>query len=254
MPYGEELFHQDTYRLMKSFKRYILEQRDPTNEVLIHKDKMIVGVEHGSPYKTNNEQLISQLRTHGANHGFYYEGKPGIDILQPSLGLHDVKQYRGGFDEVRDEQIRKSQNIQPHHLSILFSNVNANWNHGIGEHFKSGSVFDGIHSWARSHFGDFVTPEHISGMLTAASENTGNNFLDMAKTSPASSGKKFLGKIEKIAWPSNWATKKRETGPEKLVDMETRERDSHLLNNMGPGVYIIGGGHLDSIRKQLPNS
>ena len=235
---------------MKSFKQYIIEQQDPTNEVLVHGDKMIIGVEHGSPFSIKDKNLIDKIKTHGRSHGFFYEGKPGIDIPQPALGLKDVKDYTGGFDQIRDENIKQSKTVRPHHLSILFSNVDANWNQGIGKHFESGSVHDGIHSWARSHFGDFVTPEHVSHMLSAASEGTGKNFLDMAKQTPARKGKEFLSGLEKIAWPDDWASKKRTTGPEKLVDQETRERDSHLLG-MGPGVYIIGGGHLDSIRKQL---
>ena len=83
---------------MKSFFQYILEQAkssDPTNEVLVHGDKMIVGVEHGSPFDTDNEDLVSQIKNHGSAHGFYYEGKPGVDIKQPKLGLRDVKDYAG---------------------------------------------------------------------------------------------------------------------------------------------------------------
>jgi hypothetical protein len=96
-----------------------------------------------------------------------------------------------------------------------------------------------------------VTPNHVSGLLKAASENTNHDFLSLAKKTPSTGGKQFLGKIEKIAWPDNWATKKRTAGPEKLVDAETRERDEHLIHHMPAGVYVIGGGHLDSIKKVI---
>jgi len=235
---------------MKSFKQYITEEADPEG-VLIHGNKIIVGVTHETPIRIADSQLKTKIQQHGMNHGFYYEGKPGPDIKQSDLGLHDVSDYKGGFDEVRLQQQKRSQDIKPHNLSLIFGNVNTNWGNGISDHFKSGTVFDGIHSWARSHFGDFVTPEHVSGLLKAASENTDHDFLSLAKKTPAASGKEFLGKIEKIAWPDDWATKKRTAGPEKLVDAETQERDTHLIHHMPAGVYVIGGGHLKSINKVI---
>jgi hypothetical protein len=233
---------------MKSFKQYILEQADPVG-VLFHGNKILVGVEHGSPFRVTDSQLKRKINQHGRNHGYYYEGKPGVDIEQPGLGLKSVKDYKGGFDEIRLQQQKKSKSIRPHNLSLIFSNVDVNWNNGISDHFKSGTVFDGIHSWARSHFGDFVTKDHVSEFLKSASENTDRDFLNKAKKTTATGGKKFLQNIEKIAWPADWATKKRTTGPEKLVDSETKERDQHLIKNMPAGVYIIGGGHLNSIKK-----
>ena len=240
---------------MKSFKQYInisnTKKAGPTG-VLFHNGKIIIGVTHGKPIKISDPELRSRIREHGEKHGFFYEGKPKpVDIKQPSLGLHSEKDYRGGFDEMRLQEQKRSQNIKPHNLSLIFGNVDVNWNQGISDHFKSGSVFDGIHSWARSHFGDFVTPDHVSGLLKASSENTDHNFLDLAKKTPAKDGKNFLNKIEKIAWPSDWATKERDTGPEKMADAETRERDSHLIDNMPAGVFVIGGGHLDSIQKLI---
>jgi hypothetical protein len=235
---------------MKNFKQYIIQSKEADPEgVLFHGNKIIVGVKHESPIRISDSQLKTEIQQHGMNHGFYYEGKPGPDIKQSDLGLHDVSDYKGGFDEMRLQQQRKSEIIKPHNLSLIFGNVNTNWGNGISDHFKSGTVFDGIHSWARSHFGDFVTPEHVSGLLKAASENTGHDFLSVAKKTPAASGKKFLGAIEKIAWPDDWATKKRTAGPEKLVDAETRERDEHLIHHMPAGVYVIGSGHLKSIKK-----
>jgi hypothetical protein len=235
---------------VKSFLQYITEHSDPDNTVLFHDNKIIVGVGHGSPFTSDDTELVDKIKQHGQKHGFYYEGKPGSDISQPQLGLQSVKDYAGGFDEMRDQTIQTPQDLKPHHLSILFGNVDTNWKQGVGSHFQSGTVFDGIHSWARSHWGDLVTPDHVSRMLTAASKNTGKNFLELAKTTPATQGKRFLSRLETIAWPDNWATKKRTTGPEQLVDQETASRDSHLLG-MGPGVYVIGSGHLDSIQKQV---
>ena len=243
---------------MKTFKQYIIESEDTDPEdtdpegVLFHKDKIIVGVKHEIPIRISDSQLKTKIEQHGTKHGFYYEGKPGPDIKQSDLGLHKVNDYRGGFDEMRLQQQKRSQNIKPHNLSLIFGNVDTNWNNGISNHFKTGTVFDGIHSWARNHFGDFVTHDHVSGLLKAASENTGHEFLSIAKNTPATNGKKFLGKIEKIAWPNDWATKKRTAGPEKLVDAETRERDEHLIHHTPAGVYIIGSGHLKSIKKIIP--
>lgn len=234
---------------MKSFKQYISESEEVDPEgFLFHGNKIIVGVKHEVPIKISDSQLKTKITEHGLKYGFYYEGKPGPDINQPNLGLKSVDDYSGGFDEMRLQQQKKSENIKPHNLSLIFGNVNTNWDNGISDHFKSGTVFDGIHSWARSHFGDFVTPEHVSGLLKAASENTGTDFLKTAKKTKATDGKKFLKGIEKIAWPDDWATKKRTMGPEKLVDTETRERDEHLINNTPAGVYLIGSGHLKSIR------
>ena len=57
--------------------------------------------------------------------------------------------------------------------------------------------------------------------------------------------------MESIAWPENWNSKKRTTGPEKLVDTESEERNTHVLDNMGPGVYFAGAGHLKQIADTL---
>ena len=236
---------------MKSFKQYIIESSSDPIGVVTHGNKIIVGVEHGVSFSTSDSRLKSQIKKYGRKHGFYYEGKPGADIKQSDLGLKDVSDYKGGFDKIRLQQQKKSQNIKPHNLSLIFGNVDINWNNGISNHFKSGTVFDGIHSWARGHFGDFVTTNHVSDLLKASSENTNHDFLSLAKKTHSTGGKQFLGKIEKIAWPDNWATKKRTAGPEKLVDAETRERDEHLIHHMPAGVYVIGGGHLDSIKKVI---
>lgn len=239
---------------MLSFRQFLTENKDSIPQgVLVYGDKIFVGSEHSKDIEISDTKILNKIKSHGSEHGFFYEGDGG-DAKQPVFDLASMKDYKGGWDEHRAKSIADS-GIQPHNLSILNSNVDVNWPK-IKQDFKGKTVFDGILNWARTNTeklfgGAKVEPEHVESFLTASSKKTGQNFLSMAKTTPTSGVKEFLKKIEKIAWPNDWDTKKRTAGPELLVDKENESRNAHVIDNMGPGVYIAGSGHLKQVADLL---
>jgi hypothetical protein len=246
---------------MLSFGQYLTENKNKIPQgVLIHGNHILVGVAHGSDLKIEDKEILNKIKSHGEKHGFYYEGTGGpTDIKLPLFGLKSKKDYAGGWDEDRMKKI-KENGVEPHNLSPLFANVDVNWNQGVSAVAnESGSIFDGIHSWANSKDGPFashgisVSKDRVEGFLSAMGKGTGRNWLKDAKQTKATTeaSKKFLKDAEKIAWPENWNTKKRTAGPELLVDKESEERNSHIVDNMGPGVYFAGSGHLNQVRDLL---
>lgn len=239
---------------MLSFRQYLIENKDSVPQgVLVYGDKIFVGADHEKPISIGDERILDKIKSHGSKHGFYFEGDGG-DAKQNALGLSSTKDYKDGWDEDRMKSIADS-GIKPHNLAILYSNVDVNWNK-TKQNFKGKTVFDGIHSWAKAGSstmfgGAEVTQSHVEDFLKASSEKTGQDFLSMARKTPASQGKEFLKKIEKIAWPDDWNTKKRTAGPELLVDRENQERNAHVVDNMGPGVYVAGAGHLKQVADLL---
>jgi len=249
---------------MRSFKQYLLENLSSSESstvpqgVLIYGNHIIVGVRHGEDLNIRNKELLRLIQSHGQKHGYYFEGRGGpSDIKIPVLGLNSKGDYRGGWDENRLNRL-KEKGIQPHHLSILFGNVDVNWKHGISDIADDkSSIFDGIHRWANSKVSPFsgieISKKHIRSFLEAMSPGTDRNWLRDAQETRASPDavKKFLKDAEKIAWPAEWSTKPRSTGLEQLVDRESEERNSHIIDNMPRGVFIAGAGHLLQIRDML---
>jgi len=244
---------------MKSFRQFLLENTDSIppdpipHGVLIYGNKIFVGADHKKPVSISDDKLLDEIKSHGSKHGFFYEGKGG-DAKQPVLGLRSVEDYKGGWDEHRAKTI-KASGIQPHHFSVLYANMDVNWPM-IASDFKGNTVFDGILHWTKTRSnkmfgGAEVKPEHVENFLTAASRNTGQDFLRQARTTPVSGVQKFLKKMEEIAWPKDWNTKARTAGPELLSDEESDSRNAHVIDNMGPGVYITGAGHLLQIADLL---
>lgn len=175
----------------------------------------------------------------------------------PLFGLHSKSDYRGGWDKDRLNTIKKS-GIKPHNLSVIYANVDVNWHHGINHIANNkSSIFDGIHQWANSKASPFsrmeISKDHIKSFLQAMGEGTNKDWLRDARETKASpeAVKRFLKDAEKIAWPEDWSTKNRSTGPEKMAETESTERNSYIIDKMGPGVYFAGSGHLLQIRDWL---
>lgn len=243
---------------MKSFRQYLLEQNTespaPYGALKIeHPDgrpQWIIGVRHGEKVEISDPELQHSIIQHGKQYGHYYEGTGnGTDIKQPKFGLSGIDDYKDGWDTSHARTIAEN-GIKPHHLSTITANVDTNWDAGIREHFQNPeqTVFNGIVSWctknSKEMFGGAqVTPKHVEKYLQANGLETGVDWLHKAQTTPATQGKEFLKDIERIAWPKDWATRRRETGPEQLADMMSTERNEHLLG-MGPGVYWAGAGHV----------
>jgi len=249
---------------MRSFLQYLLEQNTESPAPygvlkITHPDgsvQHIVGVHHTKKVQIRDPELKSVIKEHGEKHGYYYEGTGNdTDIKQSVFELHNSNDYRDGWDQDHAQTIGEN-GIKPHHLSLITGNVDVNWKHGgISKHFTDPkqTVFDGILNFYKKNkiFGEAqVTPEHVEKFLQANGPETGVDWLHLARNTPATQGKEFLKRIEAIAWPSNWDTKSRTTGPEQLVDKMSTERNEHLLG-MGPGVYFAGAGHLLQIKELL---
>jgi len=249
---------------MKSFLQYLLEQNTespaPYGALKINhsdgKTQWIIGVHHGEQVKIQDPKLKRSIAEHGKEHGHYYEGTGNdTDITQSQFGLETSKDYKGGWDKDLAPTISKN-GIQPHHLSIITSNVDENWEQGgVGKHFQDPkqTVFDGILSFYQknSPFNEApVTSEHVKKYLQANGPGTDVDWLHEAQNTPATQGKKFLKRIERIAWPEDWNTKSRTTGPERMADRASTERNRHILG-MGSGVFWAGAGHLLQIQKLL---
>jgi len=250
---------------VKSFLQYLLEQNTespaPYGALKItHSDgrtQWIVGVHHGKQVNIKDPELKRSIAEHGKEHGHWYEG-PGndTDITQSEFGLKTSKDYRGGWDEDWARTFSKN-GIQPHHLGLISGNVDINWEQGIGEHFQDPkqTVFDGILSFYQKNSsklfnGARITSEHVKKYLQANGPGTDVDWLHEAQTTPATQGKKFLKRIERIAWPEDWNTKSRTTGPERMADRASTERNRHILG-MGSGVFWAGAGHLLQIEELL---
>lgn len=241
---------------MLSFLSFIVESRNSTDKapqgVLVYKDKYFVGVEHKVPVKISNKSLLDTIRKHGKKHGFYFEGHGGpADIKQPLFGLGSKDDYAGSWDIERMKKIKK-EGVKPENLSFVYSNVEVNWNQGTKtivkpslSIFKSLKIFFNRDKVFGKH-GIEITDDDITDFLIASSKNMGKDFSKIAKKTLATEKnvEKFLKELETVAWPENWSTKKRTKGPEILVDRESEARNVFVLDEMGPGVYFAGSGHL----------
>ena len=244
---------------MISFRQYLLENKIPQG-VLIHNNKILVGVMHGKPVDIHDPKLVDTIKSHGERHGFWYEGSGApVDIQVPLFGLKSKRDYAGGWDADRMKKIKET-GVEPHMLSVVYGNVDVNWKHGLSTIAdESGSIFDGIYSWANSKHSPFeaheisVSRNQVEDFLLAMRPGTNRDWLQHAKQTRATpeATKQFLKDAEAIAWPKDWNTRERTTGPEKLSDTESQERNLHIINNMGPGVYFAGAGHLKQVRDIL---
>jgi len=232
--------------------------------VLAHRNKLYVGVNHGRPVEIADRRLVDRIKRHGKNFGYFLEGPrdsvTAVDHAQPLFNLKGVDDYAGSWDDDRMRRL-KSVGLKAHNFSPLATNVDVNWS-SIGQKMidPNKSILDSLTGmsnqapWFKS-VGLPVTRDHLTDYLTQASEGVKNNenFAQWAASKKATprNVRKFLTTLERYSWPDNWNTDKYESGAHRLAMMETRERDAHTIDHMGPGVYFAGSGHLKSIADEL---
>ena len=232
--------------------------------VLMYGDKMYVGVNHGHPVEISDPELVDRIKAHGKQHGYFFEGPKDsinpVDRTQPLFNLKRLEDYAGSWDDDRMRRL-KSVGLKAHNFSPLATNVDVNWS-SIGQKMidPNKSILDSLTGmsnqapWFKS-VGLPVTRDHLTDYLTQASEGVKNNknFAQWAASKKATprNVRKFLTTLERYSWPDNWNTDKYESGAHRLAMMETRERDAHTIDHMGPGVYFAGSGHLKSIADEL---
>ena len=246
---------------MKSFKTFLLESKSsPAPQgVLFYGDKIIVGVEHETQVKIKDEELVKKIQTHGKKHGFYYEGNGG-DAKQEIFDLKSMKDYAGGYDK----DFNKSQKEFPYqHFTLLISNTNVNkpwnWITKAGSNGKH-SMFDAILKAGFGKILDLPEPkeEHLTKFLRRASSGGNQDYLKLFKETPATekNARKILQDMENLGYEHknedgeyDWKTGKL---PLQVLSREAEDlRNNYILDKAKPGVYLIGAGHLDSMRRIL---
>lgn len=240
---------------MKSFKTFLLESKSSTAPygVLFYKDRIIVGVNHGKQVRVTDNNLVSKIQDHGNKHGFYYEGDGG-DAEQKIFNLKSMKDYKGGFDKI----FNKSQKEFPYELiSGLASNTETNkqydWIAKAGENGKN-SIFDAILKINLGKIMDLpeLTPKVLEKFLKRI------NLLDKAKNTKATkeNAKKFITDMENEGYEhkdsdGKYDWKEANTEMQKVSQEGEDLRNNFILDKSKPGVFIIGAGHLESMKRIL---
>jgi hypothetical protein len=239
---------------MKSFKEFLMECKGPAPfGVLTYQDKIIVGVKHRIPVKISDKALVQKIQSHGKKHGYFYEGDGG-DAKQTLFGLHSIKDYKSGYDQ----DYNKSQKQFPYELlaglaANTSTNKQYNWIFKAGQNGKL-SIFDAL---LKVGIGKIMklpelTPQILEKFLKRV------NLLDKAKNTKATkeNAKKFITDMEKEGYEHknskgeyDWKTPSTEI---QKVSQEGEDlRNNYILDKAEAGVYIIGAGHLESMKRIL---
>lgn len=240
---------------MKTFKQFLVEAKSSTAPygVLKYKDRIIVGVNHGKHVEIFDKNLVSTIKKHAEEHGYHYEGDGG-DAKQPIFGLSTVKDYKSGYDR----EFNKSLKEFPYqHLSVLAANTSTNkqydWIAKAGENGKH-SIFDAM---LKAGIGKKLDlPELTSKVLEKFLKRV--NFLDRAKKTMATkeNSKKFITDMENEGYEhknekGEFDWKEANTEMQKVSQEGEDLRNNYILDKANPGVFIIGAGHLESMKRIL---
>jgi hypothetical protein len=239
---------------MKRFIDFLTEAKSSAPKgVLFYKDKIMVGVDHGKSVKIFDKSLVENIKAHGEKHGYFYEGD-GKDAPQPLFNLKSMKDYTSGYDK----DFNKSQKEFPYSMvSVIASNTSTNkqydWIAKAGENGKL-SIFDAI---LKSNLGKRLdlpelTPKILDKFLKKV------NFLDKAKNTKATkqNAKKFITDMEKEGYEhkdskGKYDWKEANTEMQKVSREGEDLRNYYILDKAKIGVYIIGAGHLESMKRIL---
>lgn len=239
---------------MKSFKAFLLEEtfKVPFG-VFIYKDKIIVGVNHGNNVKIGDKSLVNKIKDHGDKHGYFYEGD-GKDAKQPLFGLGSMKDYKSGYDK----DFNKSLKQFPYEMvSVIAANTKINkpyeWVAKAGENGKL-SIFDALIKADMGKMLDLpkLTPQILEKFFKQI------DMLDAAKNTKATkeNSKKFVTDMEKEGYEhknkqSEYDWKNPSTKLQKVSQEAEDLRNNYILDKASPGVYIIGAGHIESMKRIL---
>ena len=238
---------------MKSFITYLKENKTSFAPygVLMHKDKIFIGVNHTVPVKITDPDLLDTIVEHGKKSGYFYEGSgktKGGDLIQNQFGLKTISDYTGGWDKQYQESIKKIP-VSAKDLSLFTGNVPINFDHigpiMTGDHniYKG---FEKLINHPRFFNGRPVNPSIIKEFLKKAEVKSNNKWLTRAQTEMATSKncKSFLMDMEEESYPDDWRTNTKKHGLTDMSNQINTERNEFVLDKMGPGVYFAGNGHL----------
>jgi hypothetical protein len=241
---------------MKSFKEFLLEERSQApHGVLLYKDKIIVGAKHRQPVKISDKSLLQKIQKHGEEHGYFYEGDGG-DAKQPLFNLSNIKDYTSGYDRDFNKSLKEFPYQQ---VSMIAGNTKVNKQYDqIVKYAQNGkkSIFDGILEFINKGLPDDNFPELTPKILEKFLKRV--NFLDRAKNTKATreNAKKFITDMENEGYEhkdskGKYDWKEANTEMQKVSQEGEDLRNYYILDKAKPGVYIIGSGHLESMKRIL---
>jgi hypothetical protein len=245
---------------MKTFRQFFEEnlQNPPESPnsrgVLVHNNKIFVGVEHGVTPQLSPE-VHNMIQQHMQQHGYHHEGIGGdAEALKPITGNH---QYRGSwdYDSVNKHLYTDSNGNRftpHHHLTSMFSNSAEGTENHISMLSKNPntSIRDSIKQNSHRLFPDApLHPDHVDKFFNEA----GEKYSSMAdKPATAENVRNMLQTGRNDIWDGN---EHRNTPIGNLSQRVQDDREKHLLSDKSPpGVYFIGSGHLPSMVKRIPGS
>jgi len=239
---------------MKNFKKFLLESKSSApHGVLIYKNKIIVGAKHLTPIKISDKNLVAKIKNHGDKHGYFYEGD-GKDAHQPLFELKSVKDYESGYDK----DLNKSLKEFPYQMvSTIAGNTKVNkqheWIAKAGENGKL-SIFDALLKADLGKMLDLpkLTPQILEKFFKRI------DMLDTAKNTKATkeNSKKFITDMENEGYEhkdskGKYDWKEANTPMQKISQEAEDLRNNYILDKAEQGVYIIGSGHLESMKRIL---
>ena len=229
--------------------RYAMERDNKS--IIRSGDKIIVPVIHGKTPKLTEDELKS-VKDVAQKHGYWEEGAGG----DPIESLVSGATRNGSWDT--DGYNKSIKNIEPFHLSPMFSNTKAN--DGVQKLTSSSKTI--FQSLLDTQYGNPIfkfegtkqvytkkyNSSHLEDFLTSGSTRS-MNLLEMSRL-PATreNVSRFLSSGEKSMWPSGG-----EPGKTPLGKMAQQFNDgrNQFLANAGPGVYFAGADHIPDIRKLI---
>lgn len=241
---------------MKSFRQFLEEAQESPNSrgVLVHGNKIFVGVEHGVK-PTFSPEVHNMIQSHMQQHGYYHEGNGGdAKALSGITGNH---QYHGSWDDSVDKHLHTDSNgnrFTPyHHLSNLFGNSPEGTQQTVNtlSNNPNTTIRDAIKQNSHKLYpGAPVAPQHVDKFFNEA----GQKFSRMADQPATPDNLHAIFKAGRNdCWDENGAEKNTPIG--NMASKFNSDREDHILSNKsGPGVYFIGSGHLPSMVSKLRNN
>jgi len=203
---------------------------------------VVVGQEHAKALSLSPETL-EKVQAIADKHGAYSEGNRGDEKFTQG----QIDTYKGSWDDQVATALT-SENAYPFLYTMMANVKENNTLQKIGANPRT-TIFD--HLLAKQAVYSYFPQRKISAdtlrkFLEAISEGK-YDFVEMSKQ-PATpeNMKKFIIQGEKLMWPSNWESYPYNAG--KTARQATLIRDKWLANRK-QGVYVVGMGHLEAVKK-----
>lgn len=236
---------------MLRFRQYINEAKEPVNGrgVLIHGNKIFVGVSHGQTPKLDTK-TNAMIQQHMDKHGHWDEGNGGdAEATRPITGK---RQSNGSYDEdLINKQLYTDENgnrFSPHHhVTNLFGNLpgGEQENNLISTMSLPDKTIHDTILHHQNHFFPGLGQKGMSDFRTASDKKTAS-MLDLPATEK--NVRKFIQHGTKQSWSGN---ENPDTPLGRMARQVQTDREEHLLNKAPAGVYFIGSGHIPSMSKRL---